>query len=66
VPSLSRSDAFRLHFQRVVLGSLVQSLENEAELRPGAGPIGRARARRAEREARRLREVLESLGREAC
>jgi hypothetical protein len=64
VPSLSRSDAFRLHFQRVVLGSLAQSLEEEAGARAGVGPIGRARARRAEQEARRLREVLESLGRE--
>jgi hypothetical protein len=54
--------SFRSHFQRVVLASLVRTLESEAERRAGGGPVDRWRARRAEREAARLRGVLASLG----
>jgi hypothetical protein len=51
-----------LYLQHVVIGSLVRSLEAEAELRAGMGRLNRLRARRAEREAARLRDVLQSLG----
>jgi hypothetical protein len=50
-----------LYLQHLVLGSLVRSLEAEAELRAGMGRLNRLRARRAEQEAARLRDVLESL-----
>ena len=52
----------QLYLQHLVLGSLVRSLEAEAELRVGMGRLNRLRARRAEREAARLRDVLQSLG----
>jgi uncharacterized membrane protein YtjA (UPF0391 family) len=50
-----------LYFQHLVLGSLARSLEAEAELKTGMGRLNRLRARRAEREAARLRDVLQSL-----
>jgi uncharacterized membrane protein YtjA (UPF0391 family) len=52
----------RLYLQHLVLGSLVRSLEAEAELKAGRGRLNRLRARRAEQEAARLRDVLQSLG----
>jgi hypothetical protein len=51
-----------LYLQHLVLGSLARSLEAEAELKAGMGRLNRLHARRAEREAARLREVLQSLG----
>jgi hypothetical protein len=54
--------ASRLYLQHLILGSLLRSLEAEAELRARMGRLNRLRARRAEREAARLREVLQSLG----
>jgi len=53
--------ASRLYLQHLILGSLLRRLEAEAELRAGMGRLNRLRARRAEREAARLREVLKSL-----
>ncbi len=50
-----------MYLQHLVLGSLVRSLEAEAELRAGMGRLNRARGHRAEREAARLRDVLQSL-----
>jgi hypothetical protein len=54
--------AAQLYLQHLVLGSLVRSLEAEAEIRAGMGRLNRLRARRAEREAARLRDLLQSLG----
>jgi hypothetical protein len=54
--------SFRGHFQRVVLASLIRTLEDDAERLAAGGWIKRRRARRAENEAARLREVLASLG----
>jgi hypothetical protein len=51
-----------LYLQHLVIGSLARSLEAEAELKAGMGRRNRLRARRAEREAARLRDVLQSLG----
>jgi hypothetical protein len=54
------AEAFRLHFQRLTLASLVRSAEaiEEEQLRKGR----RRRAERAAREAARLRALAASLG----
>lgn len=56
------AEAFRLHFQRLTLASLLASAEAEADQHASQGRHWRAR--RAEWEAARLRPIIQSLSAE--